>query len=452
MLVDYCRLTARTLKGRYLNMDPSRPGLVLGAVLAVSLLCAFLLSDRFLASALDWSYAFLWWAQAWLALVTSDSAGAPLAVFGYIFLLTGFSLSPLLLSQRCGPYPGLWLPTALIPAHLTASVILLSQRIYPPMVSGLTALILAQILALAVRAAESRLATRTSRAALSLYLNPALAAEIVKRPELLSRAGERREMTVFFSDLVGFATLAEHLSPEDLVAILDRYFETMEPPIADSGGILDKFSGDAIMAFWGSPLILRTDHAASGCLAALDQQAALSRLNERLRAEGRPPLSALMGLNTGPMVVGNIGAERRLNYTVMGDAVNLAARLVPVNKIYQTQILVSEAVARAAGAAVETRTLDRITVAGRAESLTIFEVLGRPGEVKDEIRRGRDLFEDGLKWYFRRNFQKALGLFEATLALFPADGPAELLAARCRAFLREPPGDDWPGVTALNIK
>ena len=299
-----------------------------------------------------------------------------------------------------------------------------------------------------------KLAGRLANAqrALELYLNPRLARRILADPGLLSRGGQRREMTIFFSDLVGFTSLAEYLSPEDLVGALNHYFEVMEPLITRHGGLLDKFGGDSIMAFWGAPLWPARNHAASAALAALDQQAALFRLNQDLIREGRPPLSALMGLNTGPVVVGNIGAEKRLNYTVMGDAVNLAARLVAVNKIYHTQIILSGRTALEAAEAVELRTLDRITVPGRQKDVTIHEVLAPKGELDSARREGRDLFEAGLEYYWRRDFQKALGLFEEVLGLVFGDGPSELMGARCREFLLAPPPEDWPGVTELEVK
>ncbi len=374
--------------------------------------------------------------------------GEILYLFGMVFL----ALVPLMLSRRCGPYPGLWLPAALLPGYLVLAGAAFLKHLYLPVLPGAAALLMAQIFGLSLRAVEGRQATRTSLAALSLYVSPKLAEQILEHPEFLSRGGRRQEMTVFFSDLVGFTTLAEHLSPENLVSVLNSYFESMEPVISASGGVLDKFGGDAIMAFWGAPLLPRPDHAAAACRAALDQQEALSALNVRLRAEGRPPLSTLMGLATGPMVVGNIGAKTRLNYTVMGDAVNLASRLVSVNKVYQTGIIISDQTARDAAGAVELRTLDRITVPGRRESLVIFEVMARKGALSDDQRRGRDLFEAALTLYFNRDFHKALGLFEEALSFLQGDGPSELMCARCRDFLRVPPRDDWQGVSCVFAK
>lgn len=370
----------------------------------------------------------------------------------YLFFMTLISLAPLMLSRRCGPYPGLWLPAAMLPCFLVLAWASFMRHLYLPVLPGATVFVLAQLFALRVRTLENLQSARTTLTALSLYVSPKLAEQIVAHPEYLTRGGQRRDMTAFFSDLVGFTSLAEHMSPENLVISLNRYFETMEPIISASDGILDKFAGDSIMAFWGSPILPNPDHARTGCLAALDQWEALTRLNVQLLKEGRPPLSALMGLTTGPMVVGNIGAETRINYTVMGDAVNLASRLVAVNKIYQTHIIVSEMTAWEAGGALEMRTLDRITVPGRSESLTIYEVMGRSGELADRLRRGRDFYEAGLKFYFERDFQKALGLFEEALTRIQGDGPAELMSAKCREFLLAPPPEDWLGVTCLAVK
>ena len=390
-------------------------------------------------------------AQAVLTLVNGRQYRAVgfASEFGLVLAWVLIGFLPLTLSQRCGPYPGLWLPLFLAPLYLGLSALTFFHHLYLPALSGLCALIMAQVFCLSVRSDEVRMVTRTSLTALGLYINPALADQIIKHPELLTRGGQRQEMTVFFSDLVGFTALAEHISPESLVVSLNRYFEAMEPVIREHGGILDKFDGDAIMAFWGSPILPRPAHPMDGCLAALEQRDSLARLNEQLVAEGHPPFSVLMGLNTGQAVVGNIGAENRLNYTVMGDSVNLASRLVPVNKIYQTQIIVSETTAERAASAVELRALDRITVPGRSESLAIFEVMAHKGRLSNGQLRGREVYEAALRLYFKREFQKALGLFEETFSYLGGDGPAELMSARCREFRRVPPLDDWQGVTSL---
>ncbi|UQZ91093.1 hypothetical protein C4J81_18455 [Deltaproteobacteria bacterium Smac51] len=371
----------------------------------------------------------------------------PVSRFILVFILTLISLLPTMLGRSDGRTGfGHWLPSLMMVPVLLLSVFAFIRYVHLPVTMTLTALLIAQTFCSSLRFRELRDAGRTSQTALGLYLNPEIAEAIIQRPELLARAGERKEMTVFFSDLVDFTSLAEKTSPEALVDIVNRYFEYMEPSIERFGGVLDKFGGDSIMAFWGSPLAPEPRHALAGCLSALSQKEALTRLNSHLAAEGHSPLSALMGLNSGPMVVGNIGAENRFNYTVMGDAVNLASRLVSANKVYETSIIISETTAMEASEGVELRTLDRVRVRGREESLLIFELMAKKGGLTRDQIRARDLYESALGHYFRREFQKALALFEETLSILPEDGPADLMAVRCRDYMRIPPPANWNGI------
>ena len=385
-------------------------------------------------------------------------SGSYLATFSYwktfvfVVLLTWLSLLPLFFSQNCGPYPKLWLPSALVAPFLIISLAAFAVRLLLPVLPVLASLVMAQLFCLAVRGRELRLATKTSLAALNLYISPVLASQIAHHPELLARVGQRREMTVFFSDLVGFTSMTEQIEPEELVSTLNNYFSGMEPIIRASGGILDKFNGDSIMAFWGSPLMPLPEHASAACLAALEQRLALVRLNAALTADSRAPLTALMAMASGPMVVGNIGAEKRFNYTVMGDPVNLASRLVAVNKIYKTEIMVSDRVFEQASEVAEFRLIDRVTVSGRSESLFIYELMGNKGTLSDNARKGRELYEKGLKLYFEREFTKALTMFEATLRFIHMDGPADLMVRRCRGYILEPPPESWLGISSLDIK
>ncbi|MGL4209855.1 MAG: adenylate/guanylate cyclase domain-containing protein, partial [Candidatus Adiutrix sp.] len=254
-----------------------------------------------------------------------------LPTFVFIFILTFLALCPYLAKREAGNTYLMLLPSLCMGLCLLASIISFLLGLYLPLVPALTALLIAQILHIVVLTRQRQELGRTSMTALSVYLNPVLAEHIIRHPEILAQGGERREMTVFFSDLAGFTAMAERLSPEELVKILNKYFELMSPKVENDGGIVDKFDGDAIMAFWGSPLLPCRNHAAKAVVSALEQQAVLQKLNVKLKNEGHQPLQALMGLNSGPMVVGNIGATSRLNYTVMGDAVNLASRLVSVN-------------------------------------------------------------------------------------------------------------------------
>ena len=466
IMLNFYRRQARKIKKQLTSLARGRLSLVLWGCFIISLLACFMGSSEVMTLAVDEVYIKFSKIAGQTAdevvtnsddgAVSGPSAGRLLLGWGSAlilnFILLAIALRPLLLSPRCGPFPRLWLPLAMMPIVMVLGWVGFVCHFFIPSALLLSSLGLAFIFAQVVRISESRRAASTSRVALGLYLNPRLADQIVKNPKLLVRGGERVEMTVFFSDLVGFTALAEHLNPENLVESLNDYFEIMEPIISRENGILDKFDGDSIMAFWGAPLMPRPDHAAAACMAALAQQAALIRLNSEFMKLGRPPFSALMGVTSGPMVVGNIGAENRINYTVMGDAVNLASRLVAVNKVYQTKIIVGEPTALAASAQVEFRALDYITVVGRTESIKIFEALAPVGSLSEEEKRGRDLYEKALGLYCQRSFPRALGLFDEALTYLQDDGPAELMMRRCRDFMSSPPGDNWNGVTALNNK
>jgi adenylate cyclase len=289
------------------------------------------------------------------------------------------------------------------------------------------------------------------RDAFGQYLSPKVVSELVRDPGKLALGGENREMTAFFSDLAGFSTIAETLGPTELVALLNEYLTLMCEVIADYDGTIDKFEGDAIMGFWGAP-IAREDHARLACYAAIDMQKALAGLRERLRADGRPLLFARMGLNSGEMLVGNLGSDQRMDYTVMGDAVNLASRLEGANKFYGTAIMISEGTRTLAGDAVETRELDRIRVVGKREPVTVHELLDRRGLVTGPRAELVDRYGRALAAYRDRRFDDALAGFREALAVDPDDGPSRTYVERCEHYAVAPPGADWDGVWQLDAK
>jgi adenylate cyclase len=263
--------------------------------------------------------------------------------------------------------------------------------------------------------------------------------------------GEKRRATIYFCDLADFTSVSEGLTPEELVQHLADYFGAFSDEILASGGTVDKYIGDAIMAFWGAPAPT-DDHAAAACVTALRNQTALRSLRERWRAEGKPPLSARIGLHTGEVVVGNIGSAARLNYTVMGDAVNLASRLEGLNKHYGTEVLVSEQTYREAQAVVRARPVDWVAVKGKAEVVQVYELLGLVDEPLKDADELAALAVQALALYRGRNWEGAIRLFEQILHLRPGDGPARLLLTRCRAYRDRPPGEEWDGVHRMEGK
>jgi adenylate cyclase len=263
--------------------------------------------------------------------------------------------------------------------------------------------------------------------------------------------GERRTLTISFSDLADFTTTSEQLAAEDLVAQLGEYLGSMSEAIAETGGTVDKYIGDAIMAFWGAPAP-HPGHALAACTAALQCRARLDKLHERWRAEGRPLLRARTGISTGSVIVGNIGSRSRLNYTVIGDAVNLASRLEGLNKYFGTSILLSETTFHDVEAHAVCRPVDWVAVKGKAKAVLVYELLGLKEQVAEGTTDFIAKYEDGLNRYRRQDWAGAICAFEACLAREPKDAPSEVMLARCRAYQTVPPPPDWDGVFHLATK
>jgi adenylate cyclase len=269
------------------------------------------------------------------------------------------------------------------------------------------------------------------------YMSETVIDHLLEHPEKLKLGGERRRVTLFFSDLAGFTTLSERLEAEAVVALLNDYLSSMTEIILSEAGTVDKFEGDAIMAFWGAPLD-QEDQALRACRAALGQVAALASLNERLADLKLPPLKMRIGLNTGEAIVGNLGSSKRFDYTVIGDTVNLASRLEGLNKFYGTTIMASEATAAACGEAVEFRELDLVAVKGRETPVRVLEVLALKGELDPEMAARRQEFARGLELYRGGDFPGARGSFTTVLEGAPEDGPARTFLDRGQRFLDDP--------------
>jgi len=291
---------------------------------------------------------------------------------------------------------------------------------------------------------------RKLRGAFTQYVPPALIRQIMHHPELLRLGGQEKELTALFSDIRGFTTLSEGLSPTSLVEILNEYLSEMTDVIFQHWGTLDKYIGDAIMAFWGAP-IAQEDHAVRACRAALEMQQTLIKLQNRWDAQGRPRIDIGVGINTGAMVVGNMGSKTRFNYTIMGDNVNLASRLEGTNKTFGTRLIISENTYQAVHKEMLVRELDLIRVKGKLKPVKIFELVGTVTEVDlhrerlDRFRRGLDAYREGL-------WATALETFEALAGDYPQDGPSHVFIKRCHDFLLQPPTGVWDGVYVMKTK
>jgi adenylate cyclase len=295
------------------------------------------------------------------------------------------------------------------------------------------------------------------RATFGKYVDPRIVEGLIDRPDLNRAQGERRMMTILFCDMKGFTSLSEGLTPTALVAVINRYLTLLSAPVREHGGIIDKYIGDAIMAFWGPPFCRSEDQARQACLAALDQIEAVTQLSAELPEllgikRGLPQLAVRIGIATGEVVVGDIGSDVAKSYTVMGDTVNLASRLEGANKTYGSRILINEHAAGMLGDAIELRELDSILVVGKSEPQRVFEVLGRKGQVPAEQLSRRESFAAGLAAYRSRKWREAKAAFALCHANGTHDAPAAVFLERLEKLMSEPPGDGWNGVWSLATK
>ena len=289
------------------------------------------------------------------------------------------------------------------------------------------------------------------------YIDPRVVEGLINQSAAAGTEGQRRVMTVMFCDMKGFTGLSEGMTPQGLVKVMNRYLSTMSEPIRAQQGIIDKYIGDAIMAYWGPPFTDEADEARLACLAAIDMMDRIGGLRkelpELLGVRSIPTECDLrIGIATGEALVGSIGSEFMMSFTVMGDTVNLASRLESANKFYGTRCLVSQATIAAAAQAVEAREIDRLVVAGQTRPQIVFEIMGRGGELSAEQIALRAHYSDGLAAYRARHWDAATSALKAALAAAPGDGPCMVLLARAERLRDNPPPADWDGSWHLDQK
>ena len=293
---------------------------------------------------------------------------------------------------------------------------------------------------------------RLMRAAFDKYMSSEVVEEIMRNPEGIKLGGEKKEISILFSDIAGFTTISEKMSPEDLVALLNRYLSAMTTIIKTTHrGNVNKYLGDGIMALFGAPLN-DPKHASLACYAALDCQVELARLRHIWKQEGLPEIGARIGINSGPCIVGNMGSEERMEYTVTGDSVNLASRLEGASKYYDTLILIGQRTAELAKNDVEVREIDLLRVKGKKEPVVVFELLARKGQVDEQKRRVVERYLEGLAAYKLRSFSTAWARFSEAAALDPSDGPSRVYLERSTNYRQTPPPAEWDGVYEMTSK
>ena len=289
------------------------------------------------------------------------------------------------------------------------------------------------------------------------YIDPRILEHVLAQPGAEALAGGRREMTVLFADLVGFTSLSERLTPLVMVTLLNRHFGLQALAVQEHKGVVDKFVGDSIVGFWGPPFVKAEENATLACRAAEAQLLALDTLRRELPEitglrRDAPRIDLCIGICSGEVVVGNIGSETTRSYTVVGDTVNLAARLERANRVYGTQILINESTAQAIGSQFETREIDTISVKGKTETTRIFELMFAAGQLSEESVRLRERYDAARQMYLGQDWDLAETAFRECLQIQPDDGPSRVLLERIQFLRRNPPGDDWNGVWHLREK
>jgi adenylate cyclase len=287
--------------------------------------------------------------------------------------------------------------------------------------------------------------------AFSTYLAPSVVSQLIQFPENLVLGGEKRVITALFSDVQEFTSISEKLTPEELVDLLNEFLTEMTDIILKYEGTVDKFEGDAIIAFFGAPNPL-DNQAEVACRACIEMQNRLAELRLKWRTEEKPELKMRIGLCTGPAVVGNMGSKNRMDYTMMGDTVNTAARLEAVNKVYGSFTLVGDSTYRSAGDNIITREIDSVLVAGKEDPVTIYEIIGYPEDVDDRMQEAANHYAEGLEAYRNQDWNRALNFFNKALEATPDDGPSKTMLNRCNEYKVNPPARDWNGVFTLLTK
>jgi adenylate cyclase len=298
---------------------------------------------------------------------------------------------------------------------------------------------------LAMKYATEGRQKRFIKSAFNQYLSPAVIDQIIAHPERLRLGGERRMLTIFFSDLQGFTTISESLSPDGLAQLLNEYLTAMTDIIIELGGTVDKYEGDAIIAFWNAPLEI-PGHAQQCVEAALRCQETLARMRPDFYSKTGHQLHMRIGMNTGFAIVGNFGSHTKFDYTMLGDSVNLASRLEGTNKEFGTYTMISEFTRKELGNAFAFREIGRVSVVGRKEAVTVFEPMRQDDfSARSEIYIA---FADGLALFYEGRFEQAHEIFSRQA---DRDPPASAYAAKCRALIQNPPAQ-WEGVWRMTQK
>lgn len=372
-------------------------------------------------------------------------------LFDSLFILLG-GLLITILSLRLSLMKGVFFVSFLIFGYLAGSVWLFSRDILLVTTAPIVTLAAVFLSEVVFKYFTEEREKRRVRSIFQKYVSPDVVERLIQDPKQLQLGGEERVLTVLFCDLASFTTYSEQHSPSEMVDLLSEYFTDMTAQIFDHHGMLKEYVGDELMAIFGAP-VEQPDHAVRACGAALAMKERLRLLRQAWTEMGRPPLRARTGINSGPMLVGNMGSAYRFSYGVLGDHVNLASRLEGLNKAYGTEIMIGENTARMLNGAFILRELDWVRVKGREQMISIFELVAKseaplPMDLEGTLKH----YAKGLAAYRQRDWETALGRFRRAVELSPEDGPSKAMTTRCEAYLESPPEEDWDGVFQQTTK
>lgn len=333
-----------------------------------------------------------------------------------------------------------------------AVVLFSSQNLLISIINPALAVVFAYVGTIVYQYLAERQQKAMIKGVFSHYINPSVVNDLIANPDKATLGGDRRELTVFFSDIAGFTSISESMTPENLVVLLNEYLEEMTRIIFKYEGTLDKYEGDAIMAFWGAP-IPQEDHALRACVASLEMQKRLDALRPKWTKEGKPKIEIRIGVNTGVMIVGNMGGQERFDYTVIGDSVNLASRLEGANKQYGSKVMISDFTYQHVKQKVVVRELDLIQVKGKNEPVRVHELLGLSSmSMTEEQKQAHEIYHQALQLYRQRNWEEAIGYMEQVLKLDPTCHPAQIYIERSQLYQLSPPPEEWNGVFVMTTK
>ncbi|HUH65788.1 MAG TPA: adenylate/guanylate cyclase domain-containing protein, partial [Syntrophales bacterium] len=368
-----------------------------------------------------------------------------------ICLIIVFGLIIGIVVPRVSAVRGMFLALAVVAAFVIVNAFIFSRyNLWLNVVYPVFTMVLIYLAITVYRYITEEREKKKIRGAFQYYLTASVINEMLKDPTKLKLGGDKKDLTVLFSDIRGFTTISESLTPEDLVRLLNEYLTAMTNQVFKYDGLLDKYMGDAIMAVYGAPLD-QPDHALRACRTALGMMEELKRLQAKWKEEGKPPLNIGIGINSGDMVVGNMGSDMRFDYTVMGDMVNLGSRLEGINKEYGTNIVISEYTYAAVKDTLYCRELDSVRVKGKKLPVKIYELVGDRKDA-EAWQKAASPFEEGLAKYRQRQWDGAIASFRKVLEVRPDDAPAKLYIDRCEELKKHPPEGAWDGVFTMTRK